>query len=78
MNKVCSLGNLQCPYCVLSSSYRNECTYVFYCDFQLPRDSRNITWVYNPLQEGYTPKPNNTEGNVIPPQGGTGEIKTGD
>ena len=31
--------------------------------------------IYNPLQEGYTPKPLIEEGEIIPPQGGTGEIK---
>lgn len=42
MNKACN-GLCNCPYkTISSSSIRFMCSFYGYCDYQAPRDSRNI------------------------------------
>ena len=40
--KTCIRGNLECNYASLNGS-QIQCNYQEYCDYQLPRDSRQIT-----------------------------------
>jgi hypothetical protein len=44
MDKNCSIGYpIQCKYQTIGgSSIGSNCTYCGFCDYQLPRDSRNI------------------------------------
>jgi hypothetical protein len=54
MDKICTYSNLTCPFATLSSA-TIKCNYQNYCDYQLPRDSRNLNYTTNfDIQKHFT------------------------